>query len=62
MSALLSFLGFLAIVFGVLLLIWLIIQVEYTVKFSWFKTTATITVMSILFGFGINFILVSAYL
>ena len=62
MSALLSFLGFFAIVFGVLLLIWLIIQVEYTVKFSWGKTTATITAMSLLLGFGINFILVSAYL
>jgi hypothetical protein len=32
------------------------------VKFSWYKTTATITVMAILFGFGINFILASSYL
>lgn len=62
MSALLSFLGFVAIVFGFILLVWLIMQVEYTVKFSWYKTTATITAMSLLFGFGIQFILVSAYL
>jgi membrane-bound ClpP family serine protease len=62
MSALLSLLGVVAMVFGFIFLIWLIIQVEYTVKFSWSKTTATITVMSLLFGFGIDFILISAYL
>ncbi len=62
MSALLSFLGLVAMIFGLIMLVWLIIQVEYTVKFSWSKATATIAAMSLLFGFGINFILVSAYL
>jgi hypothetical protein len=62
MSALLSLLGAVAIFFGFIFLVWLIIQVEYTVKFSWYKTTATITVMALLFGFGINFILASSYL
>jgi len=62
MSALFSLLGAIAIIFGFIFLVWLIIQVEYTVKFSWHKTTATITVMALLFGFGINFILISAYL
>ena len=44
------------------MVVWLIIQVEYTVKFSKFKTLATITLMSFLLGFGIHFILVSSYL
>jgi hypothetical protein len=62
MSALLSVLGFMLIVFGFIVLVWLIMQVEYTVKFSWFKTTATISAMSFLFGFGVHFILISSYL
>lgn len=62
MSALLSVLGFMLIVFGFMVLVWLIMQVEYTVKFSWFKTTATISAMSLLFGFGVHFILISSYL
>nr|MDO8100235.1 hypothetical protein [Candidatus Njordarchaeota archaeon] len=62
MSVLLSLLGTLFIIFGILIVIWLIIQVEYTVKFSWFKTSTTIAIMSFLFGFGIHFILVSSYI
>jgi membrane-bound ClpP family serine protease len=62
MSLLFSVLGVLAILFGFILLVWLVMQIEYTVKFSWYKTTATITAMSLLFGFGIHFILISAYL
>ena len=61
MSALLSFVGFLFIFFGALMVIWLVMQVEYTVKFSWFKTTATISAMALLLGFGINFLIVSSY-
>jgi hypothetical protein len=61
MSALLSFLGLIFLFFGVLMVIWLIMQVEYTVKFSWFKTTATISAMSLLLGFGIHFLIVSSF-
>jgi hypothetical protein len=61
MSALLSFLGWLLIFFGALMIIWLVMQVEYTVKFSWLKATATITAMALLLGFGINFLIVSSF-
>nr|MDO8132885.1 hypothetical protein [Candidatus Njordarchaeum guaymaensis] len=62
MSALFSILGSLFIVFGILVVIWLIIQVEYTVKFSWSKTSTTVVILSFLFGFGIHFILISSYI
>ncbi|WXG45291.1 MAG: hypothetical protein WED05_00945 [Candidatus Atabeyarchaeum deiterrae] len=61
MSALISGLGMLFIFFGIIMVIWLVMQVEYTVKFSLFKTSATVTIMSLLLGFGIQFILVSSY-
>jgi hypothetical protein len=61
MSALLSFLGLIFLFFGALMVIWLIMQVEYTVKFSWFKTSATISAMSLLLGFGIHFLIVSSF-
>jgi hypothetical protein len=61
MSALLSFLGFIFLLFGVIMAVWLIMQVEYTVKFSWFKTSATISAMSLLLGFGIHFLIVSSF-
>jgi hypothetical protein len=61
MSALLSFLGFIFLFFGALMVIWLIMQVEYTVKFSWFRTSATISAMSLLLGFGIHFLIVSSF-
>jgi uncharacterized metal-binding protein len=62
MSALLSFLGLLLIFFAILMVIWLVMQVEYTVKLSWFRTTATITAMALLLGFGLNFLIVSSFL
>jgi hypothetical protein len=61
MSALLSFLGFIFLFFGALMVIWLIMQVEYTVKFSWSRTSATISAMSLLLGFGIHFLIVSSF-
>ena len=61
MSALLSFLGLIFLIFGIFFAIWLTMQVEYTVKFSWFKTSATISAMCLLLGFGIHFLLVAQF-
>ncbi|WXG42653.1 MAG: hypothetical protein WED04_00855 [Promethearchaeati archaeon SRVP18_Atabeyarchaeia-1] len=60
MSAILSLMSLVFLLFGILMVIWLVMQVEYTVKFSWFKASATITAMSLLLGFGVHFLLLSS--
>ncbi|MFB0560201.1 MAG: hypothetical protein ACETWM_03040 [Candidatus Lokiarchaeia archaeon] len=52
-------LGYLLIILGIVAVIWLILTVEYTPRYSKFQIVLTIILLSFFLGFGIQIVLAS---
>jgi membrane-bound ClpP family serine protease len=52
-------LGWLLFLLGIIALIWLILTVEYTPRYSKFQIVVAIVLLSFFFGFGLQIILTS---
>ncbi|UCE11151.1 MAG: hypothetical protein JSW61_04220 [Candidatus Thorarchaeota archaeon] len=58
-EALYGYISLAFILFGIFAIGWLIIHVEYSRHFSWFKVISAAVLGSLFLGFGIHFLILS---
>nr|MDO8079782.1 hypothetical protein [Candidatus Freyarchaeota archaeon] len=53
-------LGYILLILGIIAVIWLILTVEYTPRYSKFQIVVAVILLSFFFGFGLQIILTSS--